>query len=130
MLGLSLPQSVLACTIPLSGPEFDRHLRIEAIDEQSGEYRVVAPKKLGDRNAEFAALAYYEKPFQGLNKARLPIHFDEIELVEEGSHLIGVFTIAKALPNLYATVRIRYDGFCTPTAESVVGATLDSVETE
>ncbi len=125
ILGLALPQSALACATPLSGPEFDKHLRIETVDEQSGKYRVIALKKIDDRNAEFAALAYYEKPFQGLDKPRMPIHFDEIELAEEGPNLMAVFDLAKARPDLYATVRVRYGGFCTPWAELVVEATLD-----
>ena len=113
-------ESRLAAVTAFYGPEFDKHLVVEMVEESSLTFRVLAPAIIEDRNVESAWLAYYERPFKGLDQPRLPVHYDEINLNRDGDKFVGEFRLAKLRPELFVTVRIHLDGMCGATAEMLV----------
>ena len=121
VLALSLlPLNADGCATSNHGSEFDAHLKLEVVDRSSKKYRIVAPLRIGERKILSAWLAYYERPFSGLDQPRLPIYYDEIPLTSRSNEKVGTFKLTKTQPSLYATVRVQYDGFCGAVAEIVV----------
>ena len=109
-----------ACMTSAFGPEFDKHVIVETLDESRRKFRVSVPSVIEDRNVETAWLAYYERPFHGFDQPRLPVHYDEVELKRERDQFVGEFTLEKLEPHLYATIRINLDGLCGATAQALV----------
>lgn len=109
-----------ACLIPAFGPEFDKHVVVETVDQSMLTFRVITPPTIEDRDVESAWLAYYEKPFIGFDQPRLPVHYDKLKLKRKGEQLVGEIKLTKLQPHLFATVRIRLGGLCGATAEALV----------
>ena len=121
MLLVSLgASSAMACATAFYGPEFDRHLVVEIVEESPLSFRVIAPAIIEDRNVESAWLAYYEKPYKGLDQPRGPVHYDEVVLDRDGDRFVGEFDLSKLQPELFVTIRVHLDGWCGATAEKLV----------
>ena len=112
--------AAMAGTTAFYGPKFDRHLVVKLVEEPSLTFRILAPATIEDRNVESAWLAFYERPFKGLDQPRLPVHYDEINLDRDGDKIVGEFRLAKLHPESFVTVRVHLDSMCEATAEMLV----------
>ena len=108
--------------VPDFGPYYDQHVVVDRSEDEPNLFILFAPDRIDRRPVRSAWLAYYPEPFDGEPKS--PVHYDEIRLESDGGLVFGEFRLTKDTSDLYAAVRVIYDGLCDATAHVIVDASL------